>query len=365
MVQPMDKRLISRLPSTPAMVATALIFQGWWMPIHFEQLALAHDKSLGISKDLNRKVTKPKAFLRAKYMQLTVTSNWGPEHSGLRCRATTLTATEQSMPLDISVEMQSFPKGLNSRVKQLNAYLLAGYMELTLTNVETGKSSRVRPYDPTYGMPGFDSGKTTVPLDGTMIEPWQIRFPLVTLGAILEPGQYECRVRFSFPQKRTSWWRGSDAAWNAAGFWHGAVESGPFRIEVMQETPKSKTFLLPKRLRLEKGLKINFTKEDAEPVEFKLRNGHFVSARYYHYDDKKLTGMTMTGVPKPGDVNPIAWWFDYKGGDMNASYKIEIFETADPPVHLWHPGPGSGGFKVLWSKTFTFSLTEKEIRQKQ
>jgi hypothetical protein len=326
--------------------AAIFIFQNALMPMHIDQFKLAPD----------RKAPEPPRVQ---------TSAWGQEHTGLRCRATTTTVTEQSMSLDISVEMESIPKSLKPKIKQLNTFLPAEYMECTLVHLRTGKSHTVRPYDPTHGMPARDSGKNAAPLDGSRIKPWEISCPLVVLGDGLEPGQYECRVRFSFPQKQTAWWRRSGGDWDAVGFWHGTVESGPFRLEVMKETLKTHSFLLPKQLRLEKGLKINYTKADAEHVELKLRNGHFVSARYLHYNDKKLIGETMTGVPTPDDVNPITSLPDYKGGNRKVTCTIEIFETADPPVHLWHPGPGSGGYKVLWSRTFTLSFTEKEIRQKQ
>jgi hypothetical protein len=326
---------------------TVLMLLGWLMPLHFEQFTFAQNK-------------------KQPQMPTRTTSDWGPESAGLRCRVTAPNETEQSMPLDVSVQMQVVPKCLKPNVKQLNAFLPAEHMELTMTNVKTGISYRVRPYDPTSGMIALDTGTTVAPLDRTPIKPWEIRFPLVTVGAVLEPGPYDCRVRFSFPQQRTNWWHLKDAAWVAAGFWHGSVESGAFRLEVKKVTPKKRTVLLPKQLRLEKGLKINYTKEDAEPVELTLRNGYFVSAKYYHYNqDKKLASLTMTSIPTPGDVNPISSWSNYKGGDRTSSITIEIFETADPPVHLWHPGPGSGGYKVLWSRTYTLSLTEKEIRAKQ
>ena len=30
---------------------------------------------------------------------------------------------------------------------------------------------------------------------------------------------------------------------------------------------------------------------------------------------------------------------------------VRIFETADAPEHMWHPGPGSGGYRELWRRT--------------
>lgn len=45
------------------------------------------------------------------------------------------------------------------------------------------------------------------------------------------------------------------------------------------------------------------------------------------------------------------------------SYTIEVFETAEQPHHAWHPDPTLEDYKVLWKKTFHFSLTENEIKK--
>lgn len=288
------------------------------------------------------------------------TSEWGTMHAGLRCRASADTEIEQSTPINVSVEFQSEPKYLDPKVRQLNWFFPDA--ELTLKNVKSDKQFRVRPYSPMGGGVPLDSGKNGVPLDGTPLKPWQVSFPLLAVSPELEPGIYEARVRISFPQM-PRYWHQSEEAWRAAGFWHGDVESGVIRLEVKKELLKSKTFLLPKNLRLEKGLTINYSKDDAEEVEVKLRNGHFVSARYYHYDDdNKIKGMTLTAVPTPGDVNPISSIRNYRGGDWTATIKTEIIE--------YRPGDlsarfGGDGAKILWTRTFKLSFTEKEIRQKQ
>lgn len=274
-------------------------------------------------------------------------SDWGPDHAGLRCRAQTPTQIEQNMPLDISFELQCIPNALKAGVKNLNTFLPAQHVELMLTHVKTGKAFTVRPYDPARGMRAIDTGKHADRLDRTPLKPWLIRFPLVGLGDALEPGSYECRARYSFSE-------------NQLGFWFGTVDSGGFRLEVRKETPHTQTYLLPRRLRLTKGLQVGFGKEDAEAITFPARNGHFVGTQV----TVGKTGYRLTGgVPVPDDVNPLDQWLDYMKGDRTISYTIEIFETADPPVHMWHPEPGARGYRVLWRRTFTLTLTEAEIRQ--
>ncbi|MEX0703394.1 MAG: hypothetical protein WD069_14965 [Planctomycetales bacterium] len=104
---------------------------------------------------------------------------------------------------------------------------------------------------------------------------------------------------------------------------------------------------------------VYFDRRDAEAVEVPVRNGHFVAAWYFRNGEQSA----LTGPPQPNNVNSIDTWRDYEGGGREISYTIEVFETADRPVHLWRPGPHSGGYKVLWKKTYKFDMTEDEIRK--
>jgi hypothetical protein len=114
---------------------------------------------------------------------------------------------------------------------------------------------------------------------------------------------------------------------------------------------------LPKTLRVEPGLKVSYRDEDTENVTVPVRNGYIVGVRLYR---DGVEYQLMSGPPIP-DVVDV--WSEYKKGDKKVTYSIAIFETADRPEHMWHPGPGSGGYKVLWKKTFTLSLTEEEIQK--
>jgi len=283
---------------------------------------------------------------------------WGPTEHGLQCRAKAAAETEQGMPLDVQVGLRCDPKGLAPGVTKLNLFLADASLSLVLVNLQTKETFTVEPYDPTQGTPVLDDGGSAVPLDGTAIKPLRTVFPLVKLGDALTPGRYECRVRFDFPGRRADWWwRGRPADWES--FWKGAVASAPFQVEILKETPKSATFLLPKRLRLARGPRITFSKLDAEEVKVRLRNGYFVGTSI----SSDHGGSLQSGTPKPDDVNPIEDWPDYKGGDKKVTYTIEVFETADPPCHMWSPGPSSGGYRVLWKKMFPLSFSEAEIRK--
>ena len=244
----------------------------------------------------------------------------------------------------MQVELRSHPQDLQQGVKKLNLFLRDAFLELALSNPRTGKTFTVKPYDPTAGMPFLDSGKEAVPLDETALKPWKTRFPLAELYDTLPPGRYVCRVSYRSPEKRTQWWRGTDQQWKDAGFWHGTALSGSFRLKLLKEIPKTQTLLLPKRLRLEDG-KVRFKRDDAEKVKVVLRNGHFLGA--YYYRGREKSWYALGAPPKPDDASQIA----DRVTDKNISYTIEVFETADRPCHMWQPGPGSGGYKLLWKRT--------------
>lgn len=289
------------------------------------------------------------------------TSPWGEWNNGLQCRAIVPKSIEQGMPLEAQVEFNCEATDVPEGAKKLNTFLHSAYLKLLMRNMSTEQTFEIRPHDPTQGMPAEDTGKYTAPLDGSEIEPWKTTFPLVRARDGFIPGMYECQVEFTYSwEHKAIGWHGTKAEWEAAGFWTGTITSGPFTLKILKETPKTETFFLPKRLRLEKGLQIKYRKEDAQEVHLPIRNGFFLAAKYYHNDNSNF--YMQSGPPVPDDVNYIDYWYGYKGGDVHYTLTIEIFETADPPVHMWSPGPGSGGYKVLWKKSFDVNYTEKEIK---
>ena len=90
-------------------------------------------------------------------------------------------------------------------------------------------------------MPVGDRGENGIPLDGTAPAPLLTSFPLVRLGSALEVGSYDAQVEFSYSRTSHQWWRGTAAEWDRAGFWHGTLRSGPFRLEVRNPTPRTET----------------------------------------------------------------------------------------------------------------------------
>lgn len=284
---------------------------------------------------------------------------WGNPSHGLQCRASGPAKIEQCMHLEMGIELRAVPKELPPGTKKADLFIVHSSLTTVLRSVATGKEFTVQPYVETRGPAVFDDGKHhIVPLDGTAIAPWRTSFPLLRLGDALEPGVYECRVEYTFPGRHTAqWWHGSQTDWHS--LWKGTAASAPQRIEILKATPKTATYLLPKRLRLAKGLEIVYTKEDAEEVKVTLRNGHFVFTSILHDHIGSLGG----GVIKPDDVNAIDHVYEYGGGPWTRLYAIEVFETSDPSPEGFQLGPSWPGYRTLWKRSFRLSFSEAEMRK--
>ena len=119
------------------------------------------------------------------------------------------------------------------------------------------------------------------------------------------------------------------------------------------------TLQLPKTLRAErrgKFIVVRYGSGDAQPVTLPLRNGFHIGAKTYR--DGMMCQLS-SAPPKPDDVNPIDMWNEDADSDKAITYRIEVFETSERAGHMWRPGPGSGGYKVLWSKSFIVSGSAK------
>lgn len=293
-------------------------------------------------------------------------SSWGKQVHGLALRVTTQRSIEQSMPLEVTVELRCVAEHLPAGVKALNKFLWTKHFVLELTNAETNERFVVETDDPTRGMPPpRDRGDHSIPLDGSPIDPVELTFRLVRLRDELVPGPYECRVGYAPRAGPHRWWAGTREEWEARGYWSGATGSGSWRLEILPETPKTRSFALPKRLRCEKQklegpgmdpistVAVTYSNQDADEVELAVRNGHVVGA-YYYRDGARAT--LRGGPPVPDDINPIDRWHggDHEGRDV--AYTIELFESCEPVGHFWNPR--ACGYKVLWKKTFVVKYPE-------
>jgi hypothetical protein len=293
---------------------------------------------------------------------LEQTSEWGQIERGLRLRILMPKKAEQGVELTVRVEFQCQKSQLPQGIRQLNTFMMPEYLTLSLSRRDTKESFIIRPHDQTHGMLGIDDGKTMERLDGSMLNSWDVTFPL--LAAKLATAIYDCRVELSVSGK-SQFWRGTDSEWEAAGFWNGKVVSGALPIEILMETPKTQVFQIPIRLRLAKWNAVpnvpvvTYGREDTAEIKLPVRNGFYVGAR-----TTSSSGWTVLGgsrpLAAPDDPNPVDQLHGYKGGGLHRTYTMEIFETSDPPGHRW--SPENGDYKLLWKKEYTVDFTEREIR---
>ncbi len=278
-------------------------------------------------------------------------SPWGEQVRGLQLQANAPSEIEQGMYLTITGELRCERDKLDAGVSVLDTFLWERQFILDLTNFETRKPFEVHQEDPARGMPAMRIRDHTIALDGTPIRPQKLEFLLARFYEELSPGRYDCRVKFATPDVQV-----------AARHWHGTVVSGPFTVEILPETPKTQTFLLPERLQLVRGpelygghLLVNYAEEDAEEVAVPVRNGHFIGTRCRRGSGEGLRG----GAPTPNDVNGFDQLHQYDGGDLDRSYRITVFETCESTGHFW--SPHGCGYKVLWEKTLELHMIEAEI----
>jgi hypothetical protein len=286
------------------------------------------------------------------------TTGWGAVSNGLQCKISAPQKIEHNMPLSVDVffrpDMHVLPQG----IKALNTYLLTERLTLYLTNTNTKRQSQIRISGP--GMPTSDLGQNAATLNGAELGPYKATFYLVHLNDTLFPGIYECSVGFKFPKAQYAGWQdNSSPDWENAGFWHGSVMSPMFSIAILEETPKMHQFLVPERLRLEKGLQVMFRKTDAVQIDLPLRNGFWIGWKILLNGSK-----IMLGGFGPSEVNSIDCLSPrYEGGTIDNSYTLILFETVVQPAHEWNPDEGSGNYKELWKKAFRIVKTEEEMKE--
>ncbi|MFO0749116.1 MAG: hypothetical protein U1F43_26155 [Myxococcota bacterium] len=123
------------------------------------------------------------------------------------------------------------------------------------------------------------------------------------------------------------------------------------------------TFQVPVRLRLvaaDGRATVSYAREDTEPLALEVAPGAFLGARVTR-DGGSVTLGGVRPLTGPEDPNPIDGLFDYAGGVLDHSYRLELFVTDVPPGHKWTPE--AKGYRVLWSRTLTIHASEDEVRR--
>lgn len=268
-------------------------------------------------------------------------SPWGRAAGGLKIRLESPVAVEQNAALAVTLELQCDPQLLPEGVTRLNTFLYPAHCQLRLANITTGKVFLIETYDSTRGMLVPDDGKSFAVLDGTPIKGMEAAFPLRSAGPDLQPGDYDCTV--SYCTQRL----GNTRPNNNAAFWSGEVTSAPVRVKVISETPQTQAILVPKRLTVNADGRICLRSADAESLQVVVKNGMFLGTRISGAGAGMLE--MNSGPPQMDSVSSIADLSSLPA-EKPMTIRIEVFETPDPPCHMWALESKS---ETLWTKTFS------------
>lgn len=296
------------------------------------------------------------------------TSEWGRPGNGLKCRVTLPWEIEQGMEIPATVELQAVPGKLPAGMDKLDALARDPFLTLTLTAAGTGRQFTINP----FYFEGPDADEHNPVVLNQPLKPWKVNFPLVSVYSNLAPADYTCQITFSYPTN-LPWWvvRGGPLGTNC---WNGTIVSGVVRLRVQPEKPRFQTFWIPKRLAVTKTLTdlhpsdlpvetaevpiIRFRKADARTVILPVRNGHVLWTHIVRQGRESLFGGSALG---PDNVNAIDQLYDYKGKDLVLNYRIDVIETEPVEEDKFIPGPGTPGYRSLWSKNFHVSMTAREF----
>lgn len=278
---------------------------------------------------------------------------------GLRAEAGPSTnRIEQGLPLVVSFSVFSQPRELPAGVRHLNTFMIHELLTLYLTNTTTGKFLSLDIEPPNGPGPILDQGEKVDPLDGRRLGPWEATFRLVRLRDQLQPAKYACAVGLAVPRtKPRYWWPEPSKDWQKLGLWSGRISSPSFDLEILPETPRKMSLVVPGHPRLEETpegkLHLVIKKADASTVEVEVRNGCYIGQEIWNPDG---TGSLTTGLTDWRARDEI---LQIPDGARKARFRLTIFETAEPPGHMWHPGPGSAGYRILWKEWFDTNLVSR------
>ena len=323
------------------------------------RLTFAADTTPSVTRPATPPATRPAASQPA-----TVASPWGKAVAGLRARVVGPESVEKNSWIGFSLELQADPDHLPRGVTGVNTYLFPNGLRLTLTDPATGESVTVTPPTEDGPSPQPDDGGRVVKLGAEPVGLPRATFPLVTAADRLPPGAYDVVVSYK-PPRSPGGQKGAPAGAAATPTWEGEIVSGPLRLRILPEVPRTRTLLLPRRLHLDPDRDVRYSREDAEEVVVPVRNGYTLGTKITHEpEDQRMGVFSGPPVPAGGDrpATGIEFWSADMEGVRKISFTIEVFETAEAPHHIWVPGPGAHGYKTLWKKTLDLAPTDAELR---
>jgi len=270
---------------------------------------------------------------------LSSQSVWGGERAGLRIRAGGPLSAARGDDVAIDVQFEVRESRLQHGGLRLDRRNPATFARLVLTPAAGGKRLIVRADDPAAGLPDPPFADGTWPVwnlvDGAP-DPVTITFGLARIWDDAPVGSYSVVLQLDFPA-------------DSHGSWVGPLRSAPFDLYLTPSTGEGAVFAAPTRLRLS-GRDVFYGDEDIEEVVVQRRNGFTVGLRIQQSDGwgHLKGGAAMPEVPRrlgrlAADLPPGA----------ESRYWMELFETSDPPDHMWGPEAGSGSYRTLWKREYT------------
>lgn len=273
--------------------------------------------------------------------------------ANLRMTATVPRAIESGCRMPVSIRFDPMDESV-----RLSTFLWPASVEVELTS-SAGKVVRVRPADPTEGMPTIDDGSQYWPRKGREDARLETDVPISVKSRPLRPGEYTVRVRYKAPGYGN--WHDRDASlWKREGFWTGTLTTEPVPLTITQAQGIFVNLRVPTRLRVKDDLAIYALEQDAVDERVHLRNGAHLGTRYTIDGEER---MLTSGPPDLRGVNAIMALRTEPPKAAKIQIEIEVFETGDRPVHLWMPSPRDPTYKTLWRQTFAVHLTVDQLRR--
>lgn len=260
---------------------------------------------------------------------------WGPERNGLRLRVEAPVRVSRGDDLTCDLRVQ-VDLSAASVVPTIDARPPAYFARMRLARSDGGDAVVVVPTDPGAGMPD-PPPPPGEPLDRRVVDSpsategalGRVRFPLASQWDRVTPGRWRGVVYFVHD--------GTADRQGVAGSWKGILVSQEFEFEVTAVPDRWLDVRAPAALL---GGDVDVQ------IRFPVRNGFAVGLQWSGHLDDGSTGGCDGGAPRPG-------MFDDTLARIAASRSLasfELFETSYPPEHAWHPGPGTGHYRVLWSR---------------
>lgn len=129
--------------------------------------------------------------------------------------------------------------------------------------------------------------------------------------------------------------------------------------------PSAVTYDVPTRLRLvrtDHGPSVSYTRADTVPHRVVIIRGAYLGARITRDGGAQvLLGGGVRPLARPDDPSPVDGLFDYRGGAVDHTYLLEIFQTDEPPGHKWNPE--ARGYRVVWSTTLVARFPAADVQR--